>query len=148
MSGSRDSWMTSSRPEKNLKRQFLCFSLKKTKQKFSCLEALIGILALVVGKLWPRNDINNLLMNPYRVVSRAGLCGSGRAFRVGPGSGLSLSKCFWPILCLHTQVFIPFEVTTFSFLKYISSAHCGYFCEWSDCDIFSANSICKYSCVL
>jgi len=78
MSGSRESWMTSLRPEKNLKRQFLCYSLKKPKQKSSCLEALIGILALVVGKLWPRNDINNLLMNPHRVVSLAGLFGSGR----------------------------------------------------------------------
>jgi len=40
-------------------------------------------------------------------------CKSGRAFRVGPGSGLSLSKCFGPISGTHTQVFIPFEVTIF-----------------------------------
>jgi len=29
---------------------------------------------------------------------------SGGDFRVGSGSGLSLSKCFWPISGLHTQV--------------------------------------------
>ena len=31
-------------------------------------------------------------------------CKSGRAFRIGPGSGLSSSKCFGPISRLHTQV--------------------------------------------
>ena len=33
-------------------------------------------------------------------------CKSGRTFRVETGSGLSLSKCFGLILCLHTKFFL------------------------------------------
>ena len=51
--------------------------------------------------------------------SRKQSCKSGRAVRVGPGfgpgSGLSLSTCFGPISGLHTQVFLPFQVTIFFF---------------------------------
>jgi len=41
---------------------------------------------------------------------------SGRAFPVGPGSGLSLSKYFGSISRLHTQLFLVLRVTTFSFV--------------------------------
>jgi len=44
--------------------------------------------------------------------------------------------------------FITFRVTIFSLVMYICCAHRGDFCEWSDCDFSSGNSICKHSCFL
>ena len=38
---------------------------------------------------------------------------SGQAFRVGPGSGLSLSKYFGPISGLHTQLFYNIKSNDF-----------------------------------
>ena len=34
------------------------------------------------------------------------------------------------------------------FLSWRRFVVCGNFCEWSDCDVSSANSVCKHSCVL
>jgi len=36
-------------------------------------------------------------------------CIIGRAFRVGQGSGISLSECFWPISGLHIKFFKAVE---------------------------------------
>jgi len=41
---------------------------------------------------------------------------SGRAFRVGPGSGLSLSKYFEPISDLHTTLF--YDIKSEDFLTF------------------------------
>ena len=60
---------------------------------------------------------------------------SDRALRVGPGSGLSLSKCFGPISGLHTKLFYNIQSNDFfSFMMYIFCAHHGDVCEWGDCD--------------
>ena len=75
-------------------------------------------------------------------------CKSGRTFRVRPALGLSLSKCFGPILGLHTTFLQHSGQRFFSFTAYIRYPHSGDFCEGSDCDFSSANSSCKHSCVL
>jgi len=71
---------------------------------------------------------------------------SGRA-GLGRGSDLSLSKCFGPISGLHTTLLQHSQERCF-FVTYIRSVHSGDFCESSDCDLSSANSTCKHSCVL
>ena len=74
----------------------------------------------------------------HRAVSRAGLFGSG-GFRtwLGPGSDISLSKCFGPISGLHTKLFCNIQSNDFfSFVTYICCIPSGDFCEWSDCDFF------------
>jgi len=78
----------------------------------------------------------------FRVVSRA--------FRVGPGSGwfgLKFVKMFRADFApAYTSLLYHSKSRFFSFLKCICSAHCCDYCEWSDCDFSSANSICKHSC--
>jgi len=55
--GSRDFRMTSSGHEKNIQGVISLRLLKKqTKRKSASLEPLISLLALVVGKLWPKNN--------------------------------------------------------------------------------------------
>ena len=56
----------------------------------------------------------SLCFNLSYIVAVAG-CKSARTFRVGPGSGLSLSKCFRSILGVDTKLFITFRVTIFCF---------------------------------
>jgi len=75
-------------------------------------------------------------------------CKSSRAFQVGPGSGLSLSKCFGPLSGLYTQVWYTIRSndfflswSTFILLTVVT-------CEWIDRDFSSANSIWKHTCVL
>jgi len=47
------------------------------------------------------------------------------------------------------NVFITLKVTiVFLLWRRFIVLHRGSFCEWSDCDFSSANSICKHSCVL
>jgi len=46
--------------EKRFKGQFLCFFFKKTRQKSASLELFFGLLAFVVGKLWPKHN-NDLI---------------------------------------------------------------------------------------
>jgi len=49
--------MTSSGPEKKSSSDnFLVFPFKINLAKFRVVEHLIGYVALVVGKLWPKND--------------------------------------------------------------------------------------------
>ena len=46
-------------------------------------------------------------------------CKSDRAFRVGLGLGLSLSKCFGPISDLHTKLFYNIQSKDF-FLSWLT----------------------------
>ena len=66
-------------------------------------------------------------------------CKSGRA-----GFGLKLVKMFRACL----QIFFKTSTVTIFFSRLICCAHHGDFCEWSDYDFSSANSLCKDSSVL
>jgi len=70
---------------------------------------------------------------------RAELC-------VGPGSGLSLSKCLGPISGLHTQAFYTIQSNNFFFLELhlLFSPQRLLWVKWFS----SANPICKHSCFL
>jgi len=68
---------------------------------------------------------------------------SGRVFQIW--LELKFVKIFWA--CIQ-NFFITLRVIIFSFVTYICCAHHGNFCEWSDCDFFAANSVCKHSCFL
>jgi len=70
-------------------------------------------------------------------------CKSGRAFRVGPSSGVTCQNVSGP----HTKLCHNIQSNIF-FLSWRSFAHHSDFCKWSDCDFSSANSICKHSDVL
>jgi len=98
----------------------------------------------VAYKAWLRNKAKLYSLYPEartyaRVVSRAGLFGSGwvLAWVCRKFSGRFRA-------CIQ-NLFVTFSETIFS---YICCTHRGYFCEWSDCDFSSANSIYKHNCVL
>jgi len=61
--------MMSSGPGAQPQGAIFCFFLViYTKQKSPSLEPLIGFIAFVVGKLWPKNNRSNLLIN-YRCMA-------------------------------------------------------------------------------
>ena len=71
-----------------------------------------------------------------KISAYAPVCKSGRDFRVGPGSGWSLSKYFGPISSLHTNVFLQLR----TFLSSVTAEAIGWLnLQWKmiKCELLS-----------